>query len=141
MLKFQGSLDDLQDIVMRCAIPGEWSYHKKTRFYGFQAATGAILNWWPSTGSINFQGHDTEQFEALFLKHALVAAAQSESCLVDEESAWDAVPGPTPFLDGSRETPSFAETEKHRRIAALPSPRLIPRTAKLLASPDRGGKA
>jgi hypothetical protein len=138
MLKFEGSLDDLQDVVMRCAILGEWSYHKKTRFYRFQAATGAILNWWPTTGTINFQGHAAEQFESLFLKHAFVEAAQSGPALVCEESAWDAVPGPTPPLDRSREAPSFAGREKRRRVASPPSPRLVPRTAKLLAAPDRG---
>ena len=56
MLKFGGSLDDLKRIVMRCAIPGEWSFRKKNRFYRFQAGSGAILNWWPTTGTINFQG-------------------------------------------------------------------------------------
>jgi hypothetical protein len=141
MLKFQGSLDDLQDIVMRCAILGEWRFHKKHRFYSFHAETGAILNWWPSTGTINFQGHHAEQFERLFLDQALVEAAQPEAGPVREHSAWDAVPGPTPSLDGAREAPSFAGTEKHRRIACPPSPRLVPRTGKLLASPDRGWKA
>jgi hypothetical protein len=137
MLKFRGTFDDLQDTVMRCAILGEWSYHKNNRFYRFQAATGAILNWWPTTGTINFQGHGTEQFETLFLDKALVAA-QSEPGLVCGESAWKAVPGPTPLLDGSRDAPSFARTGKHRRVASPPSPRLVPRTAKLLASPGRG---
>ena len=91
MLKFQGSLKDLQDTVIRCAILGEWRYHKKNRFYRFQAATGSILNWWPSTGTINFQGRHAEQFETLFLEHALAAAAQSEPGLVYEEPAWEVV--------------------------------------------------
>jgi hypothetical protein len=78
--------------MMRCAILGEWSYHKENRFYRSQAATGAILNWWPSTGTINFQWHHAEQLERLFLDQALVAAAQSEPGLVGEESAWEAVP-------------------------------------------------
>jgi hypothetical protein len=108
MLRFQGSLDDLQDTVTRCAIPGEWSFHKKNRFYRFHAETGAILNWWPTTGTINFQGHAAQQFESLFLKHAFVEAAQSGPALVCEESAWDAMPGSTPPLDRSREAPSFA---------------------------------
>jgi hypothetical protein len=30
MLKFRGLLDDLKHIVMRCAIPGEWSFHKNS---------------------------------------------------------------------------------------------------------------
>jgi hypothetical protein len=106
MLKFQGPLHDLQDIVTRCAIAGEWRFHKKNRFYRFQTATGAILNWWPNTKTVNFQGHDAELFEALFLKHALVGAAQSEASLVCDESAWEAVPGPTRTQEGPREAPS-----------------------------------
>jgi hypothetical protein len=137
MLKFQGSLDDLQNTVMQCAILGEWSFHRKSRFYRFQAATGAILNWWPSTGTINFQGHDAEQFERLFLDQAL-AAAQSEPGSVCEEPVWEAVASPTLSLDGSREAPSFAGPRNRRRLASPTSSRLIPRSVKLLGGPDRG---
>jgi hypothetical protein len=137
MLKFQGSLDDLQDIVMRCAILGEWRYHKKGRFYRFQAATGAILNWWPTTGTINFQGHDAEQFVAI-LQHALAGVAQSEPGQVSRtESVWEAVPGPTQTQRGPREAASFAWTDDRRKLASQPSPRLAPRPVKLLAAPDR----
>jgi hypothetical protein len=141
MLKFRGSLDDLEHIVTRCSSPGEWSFHKKSRFYRFQAESGAILNWWPSTGTINFQGQDPEQFETLFVEHALAEAAQSESALVSKESAWEAVPSPTPTLDGSREAPSFAGTETRRNLASQPSPRLAPRPVKLLAAPDHSRRA
>jgi hypothetical protein len=137
MLKFEGSLEELQDSVMRCAIRGKWSFHKKSRFYRFQTATGAILNWWPSTATINFQGHDAELFEALFLKHALVGATQSEGVRVYEESAWEAVPDPTPCLGGSRASPGSTGTED-RRDGSQPTSRLIPRTVKLLTAPDRG---
>jgi hypothetical protein len=139
MLKFQGSLDDLQDIAGRCAIPGEWSFHRKSRFYRFQAETGAILNWWPTTGTINFQGRDAERLKSIFLQHALAGVAQSEPGPVSEkESAWEAVPGPTPPRRGSREAPSFAGIENPRGLGSRPSQRLIPRTIKLLATPDRG---
>jgi hypothetical protein len=133
MLKFQGPFDDLQDIMIHCAIPGEWRFHKKSHFYRFQAATGAILNWWPTTGTINFQGHDPELFEALFLKHALVGAAQSEAARVCEESAWEAVPSSTSSLDGTREGPGCAEKENQRKA----SRRLGSRAVKLLAAPGR----
>jgi hypothetical protein len=134
MLKFQGSLDDLQHAVRRCAIAGGWCFHKKSRFYRFQAETGAILNWWPTTDTINFQGHDAEQFETIFLEHALVGAAQSEHGLVSrKEPAWESVPGPTQTKGGPREAPSFAETEDRRSLAsAACSP------IKLIAAPDRG---
>ena len=131
MLKFQGSLEELQDIVLRSANRGEWHFHKKSRFYRFQAATGAILNWWPKTGTINFQGHDAELFEALFLKHALVGATQSEGVRVCEESAWEAVPGPMQTHGGPREAPSFAGTGNRRKLAPQPLPRLVSRTIKL----------
>jgi hypothetical protein len=138
MMKFRGSLEELQDIVIRCAIPGEWSFHKKSRFYRFQAETGAILNWWPATGTINFQGHDAEQFETLVLRHALVGATQSEPGPICEESAWEAVPGPKPPLDGSREAPGSTGTGDRRDLDSRASSRLIPRTVKLLTAPDRG---
>ncbi len=137
MMKFCGSLEDLQEVVVRCATPGEWSFHRKSRFYRFLAKTGAILNWWPTTGTINFQGQDAEQFEALFLEHALVGTAQSGSALVCEEAAWAPVPGPTPPLD-EREAPSFAGTDKHRNVASQTSRHLNSRSVKLLAAPDRG---
>jgi hypothetical protein len=131
MLNFQGSLEELQDIVLRFAIRGEWSFHKKNRFYRFQAATGAILNWWPNTGTINFQGQDAQKFERLFLEYAPAEVARSEPSLVCEESAWAAVPGPTAPLDGSREAPSFAGTGSRRKLAPQPLPRLVSRTIKL----------
>jgi hypothetical protein len=137
MLKFGGSLDDLKRIVMRCAIPGEWSFHKKNRFYRFQAGSGAILNWWPTTGTINFQGQDADQFEARFLKHALAEAAHSERGLIGEKSAWEAVPSSTPAQHGSREVQSSAGTENRRNLVSQPSPRLALRPVKLLAAPDR----
>ena len=112
MLKFQGSLEELQDIVLRSAIRGEWHFHKTSRFYRFQAATGAILNWWPKTGTINFQGHDAELFEALFLKHALVGATQSEGVRVCEESAWEAVPGPVQTQGGDPRSPKFCRDRR-----------------------------
>jgi hypothetical protein len=138
MLTFEGSLDDLQDIVMRCAILGEWSFHKKSYFYRFRTSTGAILNWWPTTGTVNFQKHHAREFETLFLEHALIGVAQSEPGLVCEEPVWEAVPGPTPPPDGAGGAPSFAGTGNRRRLASPPLQHLIPRSVKLLAAPDRG---
>jgi hypothetical protein len=45
-----------------------------------------ILNWWPSTGTVNFQGKRQERFEALFLKHAPDALSQSD------DGVWEDVP-------------------------------------------------
>jgi hypothetical protein len=136
MLKFRGSFYDLRDIVMRCGVFGEWNFHKKSKFCRFQTATGAILNWWPSTGTINFQGRDAEQFEAVVLEAALVD--QLEPSLVCEESVWATVPGPTPLPEEWQEAPSFARTENRRKLLSRAPQRLDSRTVKLLADPDRG---
>jgi hypothetical protein len=133
MLKFQGSLDDLQDIVMHCAISGEWSFHKKSRFYSLRAETGAILNFWPSTGTINFQGQDAEQFEALFLSHAFMDTSVGAMAPLSEEPVWAPVPGPTPPLDGRHETQGSIETEGRRPLPSRAPKRLDSRAIKLLA--------
>jgi hypothetical protein len=137
-IKFHGSLEELQEIVLRCAIPGGWHFHKKSRFYKFEAATGAILNWWPSTGTINFQGQDAEEFETLFLEHAFVGVAQSDPALVCEESVWAAVHGPTPPLEDLREAVGSAGAENRRKLASRVPQRLDSRSVKLLPAPDRG---
>ncbi len=63
-LKFSGTYAELQDEVMLTGIAGEWrdlGNHKQ-----FRADTGAVLNWWQSTGTISFQGPGlaAEEFEA-----------------------------------------------------------------------------
>jgi hypothetical protein len=70
-----------------------------------------------------FSGQDADQLEARFLKHALAEAEYSEPGLIGEESAWEAVPGPTTTVDGLGEVPSSAATENQRNLASH-APRL-----------------
>jgi hypothetical protein len=107
MLKFRGSLDDLQNIVTRCAIPGRWELHKKSKFFRFQATTGAILNWWPTTGTMNFQGQNPEQFEALFLSHAFMDMSVGTMALLSDEQVWAPVPGPYATTGSAAPNPGF----------------------------------
>jgi hypothetical protein len=41
-------------------------------FHTFHADGGEVLNWWPSTGTVQFQGKHQEEFKALF-SNALTA--------------------------------------------------------------------
>ena len=55
MARFNGSYQDLQDQVLLSGVYGDWidrGNHKQ-----FRAETGAVLNWWMSTKTINFQGN------------------------------------------------------------------------------------
>jgi hypothetical protein len=81
MLRFKGSLEELGKIVARCEIPGEWPFHAKNNYHRFRASNGAILNWWPTTKALNFQGKEAEHFKDLFLRHTLVVKWNSPSRL------------------------------------------------------------
>jgi hypothetical protein len=87
MYKFSGSLDELQNIVSECNVRGKWKKTTKQHYYQFSGKAGKmILNWWPHTGTINFQGKRQERFEAMFLKHAPDALPQSD------DGVWEDVP-------------------------------------------------
>jgi hypothetical protein len=49
MRKFRGSLDGLQELVSNTGIDGEWI--KKSQPTQYRADSGAILNYWKSTGT------------------------------------------------------------------------------------------
>jgi hypothetical protein len=65
MTKFHGSLDQLKAAVAACELEGEWSENTQNRFHSFHAETGEVLNWWPSTGTVQFQAECPELFRSL----------------------------------------------------------------------------
>jgi hypothetical protein len=62
-------LDTVRDLVLLTGIDGEWT--EVGNHCQFRANNGAILNFWRSTETINFQGPGlaAEEFKAIFLKH------------------------------------------------------------------------
>ncbi len=52
--KFPGDFDNLRQVMSGIGIGGEW--RKRENHHQYRAATGAVLNWWKSTGTIMFQG-------------------------------------------------------------------------------------
>jgi len=65
-MKFRGPPQRLAELVADCMIPGEWRYIAKNRQYQFKADTGENLNYWPSTGTVTFQGGDEPILEKRF---------------------------------------------------------------------------
>lgn len=68
--RFSGSLEQLQSCVGLTGAVGKWE-PMPAGFWRFRCRDGAILNWWQSTGTFNFQGPPDA---ASRLKQALVAA-------------------------------------------------------------------
>jgi hypothetical protein len=64
---FRGTFARLQHTVALTGIIGEWQY-MPARYWRFRCCNGAILNWWESTGTINFQGPEPAKAA---LEHAL----------------------------------------------------------------------
>jgi hypothetical protein len=53
-MKFHGNYKSLQQLMALTGIPGEW--REGENHHQYRATTGAVLNWWKSTGTITFQG-------------------------------------------------------------------------------------
>jgi hypothetical protein len=91
-MEFKGSIQDLRAIVDEMEITGHWN--DEGVLYVFWADDGAVLNWWPKTQVLSFQGrperrkHFMERFEAkLGIKpHPMGADLQS---VID---AWATLP-------------------------------------------------
>lgn len=75
MNKFHGNIEELKDAVNTCGIAGDWTERPENGgHYIFRAKTGEVLNWWPSKGTVNFQGRNMDAFKA-----GVVAALGAEA--------------------------------------------------------------
>lgn len=80
MKQFHGSIDELKAAVEACKLAGEWSERPDNGLHSFRAKTGEVLNWWPSKGTIQFQGKSQEVFrEKLTAATGAPAAPQPAS--------------------------------------------------------------
>jgi predicted nucleotide-binding protein len=55
--KFKGSVDDLKERIEAAGIAGNWSGEGQSK-HTFRTNGGAILNYWPSTGTVQLQGQE-----------------------------------------------------------------------------------
>ena len=80
-LKFRGNYRKLKKAVARTGLGGTWRALK----YGqkqYHTDDGGVLNWWETTGTITFQGHDTAARKDL--KQTFIGIASSEKRLLGE---------------------------------------------------------
>jgi predicted nucleotide-binding protein len=60
--QFHGTLDELKAAVAACFSNGEWTAVPANGLHAFRAKTGEVLNWWPSKGTLQFQGKNQDFF-------------------------------------------------------------------------------
>src|SRR6266852_720982 len=65
--RFPGDFDNLQQVMSVIGSRGVW--RKRENHHQYRATTGAVLNWWKSTGTIAFQGPESaaRDLKAAFL--------------------------------------------------------------------------
>jgi hypothetical protein len=71
MTKVRCTLGELMAVVETYDLEGEWSENTKNKFHTFHAETGEVLNWWPSTGTVQFQGRCPEKFRKRFCREQI----------------------------------------------------------------------
>ena len=54
-VKYKGTFDKLKTYVTSTGINGGWN-SDETGKNVFRSESGGVLNWWPSSGTVNFQG-------------------------------------------------------------------------------------
>jgi hypothetical protein len=67
-----GDFDALRKIVELVGLPGRWA--ETENHCQFRARSGAVLNYWKTTGTINFQGSEraATELRAMLLRRAIV---------------------------------------------------------------------
>ena len=56
MNKFRRSLEELQGILRDAGIKGQWQRDDTASKHMFRSEDGGVVNWWPSTGTLQIQG-------------------------------------------------------------------------------------
>lgn len=81
--KFNGTIQQLRSVVDLTGVAGEWE-HMPSGYWRFRSAAGGIINWWPSTGTFNFQGPTTAAYALeVLLRNVASAHLQKTALLAD----------------------------------------------------------
>jgi len=88
-LKFYGSLRELSKIIDSLEFRGGWVKPAQRNKKVFRFNNGALMNWWPSSGSINFQGNieSKEQVQAV-LAPMLFSKLGETSSRTTQKNVW-----------------------------------------------------
>jgi hypothetical protein len=93
-MKFFGTINQLIQLVRNIDIYGQWTQGRDKHQY--RASNGSVLNWWPRTGTIYFQGPDeaASDFEAAISDILVEITQRSIKSATKRFSRDDAVDAP-----------------------------------------------
>lgn len=53
--KYRGAIEELKELIERAGIRGDWDEDGQGK-HSFRGTEAGVINWWPSTGTLNVQG-------------------------------------------------------------------------------------
>jgi len=89
-----GNFKALRKIIALTRIKGEWVEIKRSEgHYQYRTADGAVMNYWPKTGTILFQGSEfaADKLKAAVLKRAVVIKHEQPLTASGDRSVSDPV--------------------------------------------------
>lgn len=89
-MKFNDSPENFCELIALLGFAGQLK--KKRTFYAFHTDSGAVINWWPTTGTIQVQG-------AALPKVIVTAALGALFALAKKGSAAALVPDDAPLIE------------------------------------------
>jgi hypothetical protein len=81
--KFRGDYSKLKNCVLLTGFDGEW-HDLKNHHKQYRTDDGGILNWWETSGTITFQGHESA---AKQLAEAFIAVASAKGWIENKDSS------------------------------------------------------
>lgn len=109
MAEFKGSYEALQAELMKAGCVGKWS--SIDNGHQFRSADGGILNWFPATGRINFQGGAAAKRKLQSSLAALTGESVEVSAAVVQAPVAKAVPRSKVFVVHGHDTVAREQLE------------------------------
>lgn len=81
-MKFHGETAELEAAVEACGLKGNWTEDKGK--FVFRAKTGEVMNWYQSTGTLQFQGANQAEFNERLSNALSEAGGQSKPVKKDD---------------------------------------------------------
>lgn len=81
-LRCKGTLAELQQLVFQTGVEGIWLERNSGSHQQFVSSSGTVMNWWPSTGTIHFNGKGGDEHRHLRCKLLELGSTGAGSCKV-----------------------------------------------------------
>jgi len=117
--RFLGDYSELKRCVLRTRLDGTWreleNNHKQFRTYD-----NGILNWWKSTGTLQFQG---KELAAVRLERTFIKIASANGLLHSKHST--ALQDPTEEIDEMKELIAEARIQRRKLKKVIKQAKII----------------